>query len=190
MVKEKQALLIQKTLRGRLVQAEIQSGIDRRDDLIDELRIKYEFENGGLGVKAVAGNPLRSKISLGAEETDKAVEIVITAEYLGKLFDYYTKQLTILREERRIAAETKLAERTRKLKEAEERGRRQEELSRREFENNLFAEIMGVNDETIDSYLQDIIEDSTDANAEIKAHKSIEAYAKEVDAWVTDLEQR
>jgi hypothetical protein len=48
----------------------------------------------------------------------------IQAEYVGKHLDFLTKELVRLREERRIAAMVRYAERTRRLREAEESGKR------------------------------------------------------------------
>jgi hypothetical protein len=62
------------------------------------------------------------------KEQHVGFEGVVQAEYLGKTLDFLTKQLVRLREEKRIAAVVKLAERTRRMREAEESGARQTEL--------------------------------------------------------------
>ncbi|KAJ1551277.1 Cilia- and flagella-associated protein 91, partial [Nowakowskiella sp. JEL0078] len=51
---------------------------------------------------------------------EQSFEINIQGEYVGKTLDYLSKELLRLREERRIAAMVKLAERTRRMREAEE----------------------------------------------------------------------
>ncbi|KAJ3111547.1 Cilia- and flagella-associated protein 91 [Phlyctochytrium bullatum] len=56
------------------------------------------------------------------EWLEKLFESNIQAEYVGKTLDFLSKEIVRLREERRISAMVKLAERTRKLREAEEQG--------------------------------------------------------------------
>ena len=52
----------------------------------------------------------------------KLFESNVQAEYVGKTLDFLSKELLRLREERRISAMVRLAERTRKMREAEETG--------------------------------------------------------------------
>ena len=78
--------------------------------------------------KAVEETKLESStISLSLEmieelSSEELFEASIQSEYVGKTLDFLTKELVRLREERKIAAMVMLAERTRKLREAEESG--------------------------------------------------------------------
>jgi len=65
------------------------------------------------------GNPIYTTEQM----KERTVEANIQAEAVGQQLDFYTKQLTRLREERRISAMVMLAERTRRLREAEESGK-------------------------------------------------------------------
>ena len=60
---------------------------------------------------------------------------------LEHLFDTLSKELIHLQEERRIHAFTLLAERDRRLREAEESGRRQVEERRRREEDEIFRQV-------------------------------------------------
>lgn len=60
---------------------------------------------------------------------------------LERLFDTLSKELIHLQEERRIHAFTLLAERDRRLREAEESGRRQIEERRRREEDEIFRQV-------------------------------------------------
>lgn len=60
---------------------------------------------------------------------------------LEHLFDTLSKELIHLQEERRIHAFTLLAERNRRLREAEESGRRQVEERRRSEEDEIFRQV-------------------------------------------------
>lgn len=56
------------------------------------------------------------------------------------MFDFLSKELVRLQEERRIHAFTMLGERQRRIREAEESGRRQVEERRRREEDEIFKQ--------------------------------------------------
>lgn len=60
---------------------------------------------------------------------------------LYQLFDTMSKELVRLQEERRIHALVLLAERERRMREAEESGRRQVEERRRREEDEIFRQV-------------------------------------------------
>lgn len=62
-------------------------------------------------------------------------------EAIGDMLDYLSKELIRLQEERRIAAFAMLAERQRRLREAEESGLRQVEERRRREHDELFKQV-------------------------------------------------
>jgi hypothetical protein len=62
-------------------------------------------------------------------------------EAIGDMVDYLSKELIRLQEERRIAAFAMLAERQRRLREAEESGLRQVEERRRRENDELFKQV-------------------------------------------------
>lgn len=64
----------------------------------------------------------------------------LESKSLGEMFDFLTKELIRLQEERRIHAFTMLAERHRRIREAEESGRRQWEIRRRREEDEIFKQ--------------------------------------------------
>lgn len=59
---------------------------------------------------------------------------------LGNMLDFLSKELVRLQEEQKIHALVMLAERQRRMREAEEAGRRQLEEDRREDEDELFRQ--------------------------------------------------
>ena len=63
------------------------------------------------------------------------------AHLLGQQLDFLNKELERLREERRIHAFVLLAERERRMKEAEESGRRQREERLRRTEDEVFKQV-------------------------------------------------
>jgi hypothetical protein len=60
---------------------------------------------------------------------------------MGDMLDYLSKELIRLQEERRIAAFAMLAERQRRLREAEESGLRQVEERRRREQDEFFKQV-------------------------------------------------
>ena len=78
-----------------------------------------------------------------------------------------------LQEERRIHAFAMLAERERRIREAEESGRRQVEERRRREEDEIFKQMVKVHQTTVDTYLEDIILAATDKTADDQARDEI-----------------
>ena len=71
-----------------------------------------------------------------------------------------------MEEVQRISALVHLAVRERRLREAQEAGTRQAEEMLRERENNAFRNAMGIHNQTVDSYLQAIVEKAGAGNAQ------------------------
>jgi hypothetical protein len=65
----------------------------------------------------------------------------LEGEAVGDMLDYLSKELIRLQEERRIAAFAMLAERQRRLREAEESGLRQVEERRRREQDEMFKQV-------------------------------------------------
>lgn len=89
--------------------------------MIEEVRCKYALE------QEQQSRPITAKqqtFEPQAPFTDNSerIESVIESAYLGKMFDFYTKELARLREEKKIMAMVMLTERVRKQKESYETG--------------------------------------------------------------------
>lgn len=72
---------------------------------------------------------------------EEATHARVVGTELGRLFDILSKELIHLQEERRIHAFTLLAERDRRIREAEESGKRQGEELRRKEEDEIFRQV-------------------------------------------------
>lgn len=68
-------------------------------------------------------------------------QAAVAGAELVDMLDFLSKELIRLQEERRIHAFTLLAERDRRLREAEESGRRQMEERRRREEDEIFKQV-------------------------------------------------
>ncbi|KAJ3413697.1 Cilia- and flagella-associated protein 91 [Chytridiales sp. JEL 0842] len=153
--------------------------------------VEYE-EDGDSEVEFVEGEEYKPPTQdfASPEWLEKVFESNVQAEYVGKTLDFLSKELVRLREERRIAAMVRLAERTRKMREAEETDRRETELKRRQQEDEVFRHVMRVHQETVDSYLEDIIASSIDHTSSLQAKQQVREYANIINGVVDELEKR
>lgn len=119
--------------------------------------------------------------------TESQILAPLQSEYVAQTLDFLTKELTRLRQEQVIAAVVRLAERTRRLREAEEAGRRVEELQRREISDAVFKQIIAVNSQTVDSYLEGVIESSVDYTSATQARVKVGEYATKVNDVVDSM---
>ncbi|XP_076974345.1 cilia- and flagella-associated protein 91 isoform X2 [Tamandua tetradactyla] len=109
---------------------------------------------------------------------------------LADMFDFLSKELVRLQEERRVHAFAMLAERQRRMREAEESGRRQVEQRRLREEDQIFKEVIKVHQSTVTSYLEDIILNTEENTAEEQARAEIEKMAEEINDIAYEIENR
>lgn len=109
---------------------------------------------------------------------------------LADMLDFLSKELVRLQEERRIHAFAMLAERQRRMREAEESGRRQVEQRRLREEEEIFKQVVKVHQSTITSYLEDIILNTEENTAEEQARAEIEKIAQEINDIAYEMEHR
>merc|ERR1712167_348444 len=93
----------------------------------------------------------------------------VVGSVVSETLDQLSKELLRFQEERRIAAMVKLAEKDRRLRQAQESGRRQAEERLREREDEMFRQIMGVHQGTVDSYLEEMITNTVEQAARSRA---------------------
>lgn len=158
------AHLLQKLIRGRFVQTQMYESKQRQLNLINELRQKHTTEKPQ---------------SIQPEPSDNRFESTIQAEYIGKTLDFLTKELVRKREMIRHQAMVKLATKTRLIREVEESGKRQLELIERSMESEIYNQITKVNQETIDTFLQDIISTSIQDTSTLHALEQIKVFANQ-----------
>ncbi|KAJ3302204.1 Cilia- and flagella-associated protein 91 [Kappamyces sp. JEL0829] len=185
------AHLLQNLIRGRAAQQDVykrkhQTLIvhvekERRLELINELRARRVLRDIHREETAREPQGDTSILVKHLDERGISFESAVQAEYVGKTLDFLTKQLVRLREERRIAAMVKLAERTRKMREAEESGARQQELIRQAEQDIIFRQVMSVHQETVDTYLEQVIASSVQETAKSQAQRQAQEYYLEMD---------
>ena len=150
-----------RVLRGLARQAEMEQSLETRKLLVQELRAVEQETN-----------------LVYADDTLEAVEASI-GEVVSQALDDLSKELVRLQEEQRLSVAVFAIVRERRMKEAEESGRRQHEELRRDREDEIFRQIMEVNRGTVTSYIQDIIgrtiEDMVEIPDEPAAVAAVEA---------------
>ncbi|KAH0508649.1 Protein MAATS1 [Microtus ochrogaster] len=107
---------------------------------------------------------------------------------LADMLDFLSKELVRLQEERRIHAFAMLAERQRRMREAEESGRRQVEQRRLQQEDQIFME--AIHQSTVTSYLEDIILNTEERTAEEQARAEVERIAEDINDIAYAMESR
>jgi len=190
--KKQSVLLLQRLLRGRAEQAAMFEGKTLRRNLVNELRTTHALQKAEQGLKANekqavadAQNKARETAHLHSARESAVQEVAAT--HAGQTLDFLSKELIRLQEERRIHAFSMLAERQRRIREAEETGRREREEKRRQQTDEIFRQIVGVHQDSVDSYLEDILIDSRETVAEETARTEIRAKAAAIDKTARDL---
>nr|XP_006975858.2 cilia- and flagella-associated protein 91 isoform X1 [Peromyscus maniculatus bairdii] len=186
---------LQKLLRGRVVQNMMFEGKEKRLELILELRTSHALQEDE---KLVKKAEKQVTLALQRQRNLHENKVSVIENHLGDLegrvladmLDFLSKELVRLQEERRIHAFAMLAERQRRMREAEESGRRQVEQRRLQQEDQIFMELIKVHQSTVTSYLEDIILNTEEKTAEEQARAEIERIAEEINDIAYEMENR
>ncbi|XP_073329946.1 cilia- and flagella-associated protein 91 isoform X2 [Pagrus major] len=187
-------IYLQKLLRGRSIQYEMFKGKENHQELIKELRTVHALQREEQELQSadkeliITLKKQRDKQQHKSSQEEASRSRVVGAE-LEHLFDTLSKELIHLQEERRIHAFTLLAERERRLREAEESGRRQVEERRRREEDEIFRQVVQVHQETVDLYLEDVILETLEQTVDQQAREEIRRRAKEVNDIAYAMEE-
>merc|ERR1719271_1352771 len=175
-------LMMQRILRGRARQNVMFEGKEKRLDLINELRAAELWD------AASTTETEKRAIAQHRERTVEANLESVVGSVVSETLDQLSKELLRFQEERRIAAMVKLAERDRRLRQAQESGRRQAEERLREREDEMFRQIMGVHQGTVDSYLEEMITNTVEQAARSRALTEARLKAAKINSIVDSLE--
>ncbi|XP_053989184.1 cilia- and flagella-associated protein 91-like isoform X1 [Hylaeus volcanicus] len=178
--------LMQKIVRGRALQCMMFEGRSRCRELIEELQSSHGLEDQS---KKQRQKEKEHMIDLQRLQNEKSTqenrlyEILNSLEgiSLTEMLDFLSKELIRLEDERRIHAFTLLAERERAMKEAAEAGRRQLEYNRRREFDEMFKQIVKVQQESVETYLEDIIKEGIEWVSDEAAKKYILKLCDKVD---------
>ncbi|CAH8574013.1 unnamed protein product [Heterobilharzia americana] len=140
------AIVLQQLIRGRAIQTQMYEGKEKRSELIAELRSTHALLEDDQAQKK------REKLKILSRQEDHShilhqeniMEDILgrfECDSLANMLDFLSKELDRLIEERRIHALVLLAERQRRIKEAEESGTRQKEERRRREQDEIFKQV-------------------------------------------------
>lgn len=179
---ESAVLLVQRIIRGRAFQNQMFEGKEKRLDLINELRAAERFaETATTDEEKRYIDQLRDKAFEGVLES-------VQGSVISQTLDQLSKELLRFQQERRIAAMVKLAERDRQDRQAQESGRRQAEERLRAREDEMFRQVMGVHQGTVDSYLEEVLTNTVEQAAQSRALTEARLKAAKINQVVDTLE--
>lgn len=179
---EAAVLLLQRIIRGRAYQNLMFEGKEKRLDLINELRAAERFaETATIVEEKRYVDQIREKAFDGVLES-------IQGSVISSTLDQLSKELLRFQQERRIAAMVWLAEKDRRERQAQESGRRQAEERLREREDEMFRQIMGVHQGTVDSYLEEVLTNTVEQAAQSRALTEARLKAAKINQVVDTLE--
>ncbi|CAH8861774.1 unnamed protein product [Trichobilharzia szidati] len=180
------ATVLQSLIRGRAIQTQMYEGKEKRRELISELRSTHAL------LKDEQAQKKRQKLTILSRQEDhdhlihqdNRMEAILgrfESDSLANMLDFLSKELDRLIEERRAHALILLAERQRRIREAEESGTRQKEERRRREQDEIFKQLVKVHEETVDNYLANIAGLTVDTTASQLAREEISKLAKQID---------
>ncbi|XP_004709885.1 cilia- and flagella-associated protein 91 [Echinops telfairi] len=190
---EMAVIFLQQLIRGRVIQNMMFEGKEKRYELIQELRTSHALQEDDRLLKKA-----EKQVTLALQRQRNLHEhkVLLVENHLAGLegraladmFDFLSKELIRLQEERRIHAFAMLAERQRRMREAEESGRRQVEQRRLREEDQIFKEVIKIHHSTVTSYLEDIILNTEENTADEQARAEIEKMAEEINNIAYEME--
>lgn len=193
--RELATIFLQQVIRGRAIQNMIFEGKEKRMELIKELRSTHALQEAEQAIKLQekqATLALQRQRRLHEHKeflVDEALSQMEGAS-LGDMADFLSKELIRLQEERRIHAFSMLAERQRRIREAEESGRRQVEERRRREEDEIFKQVVKVHQDSVQTYLEDILMGSVDDTADLQARSEIMEMAEKINDVAYEIEDK
>jgi len=181
---ENAAVLLQRLIRGRAVQNMMFEGKERRLELIQELRAE---EAPGLDAEEQTAHEAELQLQEHNERVVSTSLEALQAELVSTTLDFLSKELVRFREERKIAEMVRQVELTRRLREAEESGRRQVEMEKRDLEDAQWREVMRIYNSSADTYLSEIVSDAVEAVAARQAAYEVEFKEAQLDQAVARI---
>mmetsp|Transcript_28786 Transcript_28786/g.66479 ORF Transcript_28786/g.66479 Transcript_28786/m.66479 type:complete len:657 (-) Transcript_28786:93-2063(-) len=178
------AVFLQRLVRGRAMQSQMFQGKERRLELIRELRTVETLEDE----RVVQRREHMEALQMHKEELLQGHLGHGIGTIVGRTLDYLSKELVRYKEERRLNALVLVAERTRRMREAEESGKREKELQRRERQDEVFRQIMKVHSGTVDTYLEQVVAETISTVSREQAMREAKQKAEYVNAIVDSLE--
>jgi hypothetical protein len=165
-------VLLQKLLRGRAVQNMMYEGKEKRRELIKELREATSILKAKEPEALEEDDIERERAERATRVLDSAVDS-IQGEVASSMFDYFSKELIRSQEQLRIYKLSRVAGETRRVREAEEGGRRQAEQAVRAREELVFEQVMRVYQGSAQTFVGELVKEGVKASAHQEALKQV-----------------
>ena len=177
---ESGCILLQRLLRGRAIQNMMYEGKERRLELIHELR----SDESAPAVSEEAEAEREVQAALGGLADG------LQADLVGSALDTMSKELRRFTEERRIAELLREAERSRRVREAEESGTRQAELVERAEQQERCRQLMRVHNASVTTYIGEALREAVEESAAAQAAAQAQLKHSHFDTAEAQVEAR
>ncbi|XP_014216880.1 cilia- and flagella-associated protein 91-like [Copidosoma floridanum] len=172
---------LQGLISGRAVQCEFIEGKNRCAELIEELQASQAEETD-----EELAEKLRRKQEheRGVAQENRAREILqaLEGKTIAKMLMFLNDELTRLESEKKSHALVLLAERERMRHKIEQACQEQLEANRRRELDEMYRQILKVNQESVQMYLEDVLKEGVEWASEKEAENYVHELANKVDA--------
>lgn len=179
-------LFLQKTIKGRAIQAVMFEGRVKCQELIEELKSTHalqshvEEENGRVR-KKIYELQRKAEIELLHQKKKKEILCNLAGKTTGDMLDFLSKELLRLQNERMTHALALLADQERHKREAAEAGRRQAEEQRRREHDEMYKQIIKMHQNTVHSFLNELFTNTKEWLGHRWAREYVTEMAKKID---------
>ena len=180
-------ILLQRLLRGRMVQNMVYDAKEKRRELIEELRSVEQLE----GTQAEWEEARAEAAKAQHEQTalDSSVGL-LEGDMVGRSLDYLSKELVHRDEESRLRAIMQQAEQLREDRESAETTQRQGEEAVRGLDDQVYLQLAECHQRTVDNYLDVLVQNVMEDSAEERAIMECKTKAEKLDAVIGELEEK
>merc|ERR1719174_1153838 len=144
--------------------------LNPRGELLRELRYEEELEEKAM---QHAQEEARKAAAKDVQEVVRSTREKIVGEVMSSTLNFLANHKKNMDTQKAIHAMAVKAEELRRKREAKESGRRQAEEMLRRRHDEMFRQLMGVHHQTVDSYVDELIEEMSDTAAADAALKEI-----------------
>ncbi|KAK6640802.1 hypothetical protein RUM44_012499 [Polyplax serrata] len=179
-------LFLQKTIKGRAIQAVMFEGRVKCQELIEELKSTHALQGhledaNGQARRRIYGLQRQAEMHHLHEKKKNEILSALEGKTTGDMLDFLSKELLRLQNERMTHAMALMADQERHKREAAEAGRRQLEEQRRREHDEMYKQVVKMYQNTVHSYLDDIFIKNRMWLAQREAREYVNKMAKKID---------
>jgi len=180
-------IMLQRLLRGRMVQNMVYDAKEKRRELIEELRSVEQLEGTQEAWEEARANAAKTQHDITA--VDSAVGL-LQGDAIGRSLDYLSKELVHRDEEARLRAIMEQAEKMREDRESAETKQRESEEAARGIDDQIYLQLHECHQRSVDNYLDVLISNVMEDSAEERALADVRTKAEKLDTVVEQLESK